>query len=190
MDYLPLSDNELSTLLINGDHKAYEQLYQRYFRLLYTYAYKKLRDEEQAKDIIQEFFTELWYKRTSFFFNANIAGYFYSAIHNRIINHFSRESVKSKYIASFENFLSSETDTTDHLVREKQLLGLIEREIQALPAKMRQVFEMSRKEHLSNKEIAQTLDISERTVETQVSNALYRLRTKLGLVVFLFYFWH
>ena len=190
MNYLPLSDNELSTLLINGDHKAYEQLYQRYFRLLYTYAFKKLRDEEQAKDITQEFFTELWYKRNAIIFNANIAGYFYSAINNRILNYFSRETVKSKYINAIDDFLATETDTTDHLIREKQLLHLIEREIQALPPKMRQVFEMSRKEHLSNKEIAERLDISERTVETQVSNALYRLRTKLGLAVFLFLLYH
>ena len=190
MNYVPLSDGELSALFIDGDHKAYEQLYKRYFRLLYTYAFKKLRDEELAKDIIQEFFTELWYKRTSITVNANIAGYFYSAINNRILNYFSHETVRAKYIEAIDNFVSSQTDTTDHLVREKLMVELIEREIQALPAKMRQVFEMSRKEHLSNKEIAERLDISERTVETQVSNALYRLRNKLGLVVFLFMFYH
>jgi len=190
MNYIPLTDGELSALLINGDHNAYEQLYKRYFRLLYTYAFKKLRDEELAKDIIQEFFTELWYKRNSIIVSGSIAAYFYSAINNRIINYFSRESVKAKYINALDNFLSSENDTTDHLVGEKLMIELIEREIQALPPKMRQVFELSRKEHLTNKEIADKLNISERTVETQVSNALYRLRTKLGLVVFLFMFYH
>jgi len=165
-------------------------LYHRYSRLLVNYAMKKLRDEEQVKDIIQEFFTELWDRRETTIFNANIAGYFFSAINNRIINHFTREKVKSKYIASFSGFLTSENAKTDHLVREKQLVELIEAEIQALPAKMRQVFEMSRKQHLSNKEIADKLDISERTVETQVSNALFRLRTKLGIVIFLFCLCH
>jgi RNA polymerase sigma-70 factor (family 1) len=186
-NYAVLSNDELSTLLNKGDHQAYEQLYQRYFRLLYTYAYKKLRDEEQAKDILQEFFAELWDKRKTTVFSTNISGYFFSAINNRIINYFSRESVKSKYIESFSGFLTSENATTDHLVREKQLMELIEAEIQALPSKMRQVFEMSRKLHLSNKEIADQLDISERTVETQISNALFRLRTKLGVVIFILY---
>ena len=186
-NYAVLSNDELSTLLNKGDHQAYEQLYQRYFRLLYIYAYKKLRDEEQAKDILQEFFAELWDKRKTTVFSTNISGYFFSAINNRIINYFSRESVKSKYIESFSGFLTSENATTDHLVREKQLMELIEAEIQALPSKMRQVFEMSRKLHLSNKEIADQLDISERTVETQISNALFRLRTKLGVVIFILY---
>jgi RNA polymerase sigma-70 factor (family 1) len=186
-NYAVLSNDELSALLNKGDHQAYEQLYQRYFRLLYIYAYKKLRDEEQAKDILQEFFTELWDKRKTTVFSTNISGYFFSAINNRIINYFARESVKSKYIESFSGFLTSENATTDHLVREKQLTELIEAEIQALPSKMRQVFEMSRKLHLSNKEIADQLDISERTVETQISNALFRLRTKLGVVIFLLY---
>jgi RNA polymerase sigma-70 factor (family 1) len=187
MNYILLTDSELSTLLITGDHKAYEQLYQRYFRLLYTYAYKKLRDEEQAKDIIQEFFTELWHKRKITVFSTNLTGYFFSAVNNRVANYFSRETIKTKYIESFSSFLAAENNATDHLVREKQLMEMIDREIQALPLKMREVFEMSRKQHLSNKEIAEKLAISERTVETQVSNALFRLRTKLGLIVFLLY---
>jgi len=186
-NYAALSDEELSSLLSNGDQRAYEQFYQRYFRLLYTYAYKKLRDEEQAKDILQEFFTDLWHKRQTTVFNSSISGYFFSAVNNRIINHFSRETIKSKYIESFSSFLNGENDTTDHLVRENQLMELIEAEIQALPIKMRQVFKMSRKLHLSNREIADQLEISERTVETQVSNALYRLRTKLSVIVFLLY---
>lgn len=187
MNYALLSNDELSTLLNKGDHQAYEQLYQRYFRLLYVYAYKKLRDEEQAKDILQEFFTELWDKRKTTVFNTNVSSYFFSAINNRIINYFSRESVKSKYISSLSGFLTSGNATTDHMVREKQLMELIETEIQALPPKMRQIFEMSRKLHLSNKEIADQLNISARTVETQVSNALFRLRAKLGIAIFLLY---
>jgi RNA polymerase sigma-70 factor (family 1) len=186
-DYITLTDSELSALLKNGDHKSYEQLYQRYFRLLYSYAYKKLRDQEQAKDIIQEFFTELWDKRESIAFNNNLSGYFFSAVNNRIINYFLRETVKSRYVESFEAFVTGENATTDHLVREKQLMEMIEKEIQALPSKMREVFEMSRKQHLTNKAIADILNISERTVETQVSNALFRLRTKLGVVVLLFF---
>jgi len=113
-NYAVLSNDELSALLNKGDHQAYEQLYQCYFRLLYTYAYKKLRDEEQAKDILQEFFAELWDKRKTTVFSTNISGYFFSAINNRIINYFSRESVKSKYIESFSGFLTNENATTDH----------------------------------------------------------------------------
>ena len=184
---MTLSDNELSTLLTNGDHRAYEQLYRRYSRLLFNYAMKKLRNEEQAKDIIQEFFTELWAKRETTVFSTNIAGYFFSAINNRIINYFLRENVKLKFVNYVADNLQGVISNTDHLIRENQLMELIEKEIQRLPPKMRVVFEMSRKQHLSYKEIADKLEISESTVENQVSNALFRLRTKLGIVVFLFY---
>jgi len=186
-DYLTLSGNELSALLTNGDHRAYKQIYTRYSRLLFTYAMNKLRDEEQAKDIIQEFFAELWDKRETTVFNTTISGYFFSAINNRIINYFLRENVKLKFVSYVAENLPGIEANTDHLIRENQLMDLIEKEIQALPPKMRIVFEMSRKQHLIYKEIAETLDISERTVENQISNALFRLRAKLGVVIFLFY---
>ena len=186
-NYLALSDNELSALVTSGDHWAYEQLYRRYSRLLFSYAMKKLRDEEQAKDIIQEFFTELWDKRETTVFSTNISGYFFSAINNRILNYFLRENVKSKFVSYVVDNLPGVVANTDHLIRENQLMELIEKEIQALPPKMRVVFELSRKQHLSYKEIADKLEISERTVENQVSNALFRLRTKLGVIIFLLY---
>ena len=186
-NYLALSDNELSALVTSGDHWAYEQLYRRYSRLLFSYAMKKLRDEEQAKDIIQEFFTELWDKRETTVFSTNISGYFFSAINNRILNYFLRENVKSKFVSYVTDNLPEVVANTDHLIRENQLMELIEKEIQALPPKMRVVFELSRKQHLSYKEIADKLEISERTVENQVSNALFRLRTKLGVIIFLLY---
>jgi len=61
------------------------------------------------------------------------------------------------------------------------LADLIEKEIQALPSKMRQIFELSRKQYLSYKEIAEQLEISEHTVKSQVSNALRILKLKLGV---------
>ena len=76
---------------------------------------------------------------------------------------------------------------TDHLIREKQLKAYIEKEIQALPPKMRAIFEMSRKEHLSYKEIAAITNTSENNVSTQVNNALRILRAKLGLVMYIYF---
>ncbi len=74
---------------------------------------------------------------------------------------------------------------TDHLVREKQMKAIIEREISKLPKKMRIVFELSRNEHLSHKEIAETLNLSEQTVTDQIKKALKILRTRMGMCFFL-----
>lgn len=181
--YSELTDADLADLLRSGDHAAYTQLYLRYSGLLFVHAYKRLRDEEQAKDIVQDFFTVLWHKRESLALTSSLSGYFFTAINYRIIDHFLHRDVQGKYIDAFSGFLDTTVEKTDHLVREKQLTALIEKEINALPDKMRRVFELSRKGNLSHREIAEILSISEKTVDRQISNALLRLRMRLGLVL-------
>jgi len=61
--YQTLSDAQLTELLRESNHAAYTEIYRRYFHLMFVHAYKKVRDEEQAKDIIQDLFTNLWFKR-------------------------------------------------------------------------------------------------------------------------------
>ncbi len=185
MEYSPLSDIELASLLQSGDHTAYKYIYQRYYRVLFVHAYKRLRDQEQSKDIIQEVFTKLWDKREAFVLASSLAGFLFTAVNNKIVDYFLHKEVQAKYFAAFGEFLDVETQKTDYLVRENQLMALIEQEIQQLPPKMREVFELSRKSNLSHKEIADRLAISEKTVDRQISNALFRLKTKLGLIVFI-----
>lgn len=88
---------------------------------------------------------------------------------------------------SLTDYLSRNASSpTDHRVRENELKAYIGKEIQALPPKMRQIFEMSRNEYLTHKKIAKSLNTSENNVMTQISNALRILRTKLGIIAFLF----
>ena len=185
--YSTLSDNELILLLKESDHAAYTEIYHRYFYLLYVHSYKKLRDENQAKDVIQDVFASLWIKRESDLQLTNLAGYLYTAVRNRIFDLFAHEQVKSKYIESLNSYLTNHNSvSTDHRVRENQLKDYIEKEIQALPPKMRKIFELSRKDYLSHKEIAEKLSTSEHNVSTQITNALRILRTKIGIVGFIF----
>ena len=186
-DYKNLSDNELIQLLKESDHAAYTEIYHRYFYLLYVHSYKKLRNEYQAKDVIQDVFATLWFKRESDLQLTNLAGYLYTAVRNRIFDLFAHEQVKSKYIESLNSYLTNHNSvSTDHRVRENQLKDYIEKEIQALPPKMRKIFELSRKDYLSHKEIAEKLSTSEHNVSTQITNALRILRTKIGIVGFIF----
>ena len=181
------SDQELLSLLRGSDHSAYNEIYHRYFYLIYTHAYKKLRDEDQAKDIVQDVFATLWFKRDLNLPNSNLAGYLFTAVRNKIFDLFAHQQVKAKYIDSLKDYLSRNANApTDHRVRENELKAYIEKEIQALPPKMRQIFEMSRNEHLTHKEISDRLNTSENNVTTQISNALRILRTKLGMITFLF----
>ena len=184
--YSNFSDNELISLLKESDHSAYTEIYHRYFYLVYTHAYKKLRDEEQAKDIVQDVFAVLWFKRDFNLPNSNLAGYLFTAVRNKIFDLFAHQQVETKYTDSLKDYLNNHFSTpTDHMVREKQLKAYIEKEIQALPPKMRLIFELSRKEHLSYQEIAQQLNTSENNVSKQINNALRVLRARLGFILFL-----
>ncbi|WP_316791830.1 RNA polymerase sigma-70 factor [Pedobacter frigoris] len=189
-DYNTFSDWELTSLLKVGDRMAYTEIYKRYTGVLYRHAFSKLHDREEAKDAVQELFAVLWSKRADIFISTTLSGYLYSAIRNRVLNAISHKKVASDYVVSLQEFAGKEESITDHLVRERELANLIEKEISNLPDKMREVFELSRKANLSHREIAQKLDLSEKTVKNQVNNALKILRVKLGslfFLIFLFY---
>ncbi|HZW71460.1 MAG TPA: RNA polymerase sigma-70 factor [Hanamia sp.] len=185
-DYKTLSDNELFSLLKESNHAAYNEIYRRYFHILYVHAYKKLRDEDQAKDVIQDLFGTVWFKREHEIQTNNLAAYLFTAIRNKIFDIFAHQQVEAKYVNSLKGYLSTHMSVpTDHLVRENDLKVYIEKEIQALPPKMKLIFQLSRKENLSHKEIAERLKVSENNVSKQVNNALRVLKTKLGIIVYI-----
>nr|WP_121271194.1 RNA polymerase sigma-70 factor [Pedobacter schmidteae] len=178
--YSELSDYELTTLLRDGDRMAFTEIYDRYFWLLHSHAYKWMRNREETKDIIHELFLALWEKRETLSFEPSLISYLSAAVRNRIFNLLSHKKVESEYLSSLEDFMDEGNCITDHLVREKQMQKRIEIEIAGMPGKMREVFELSRKENLSHKEIAGQLNISEFTVRKHVQHALKILRFKLG----------
>ncbi|MDO7743546.1 MAG: RNA polymerase subunit sigma-70, partial [Pedobacter sp.] len=81
--YNQLTDRELSSLFKGGDEASFAEIYNRFYGILYIHACKRLRDEEEARDIIHELFTSLWTRRESFDVTANLAGYLYAAMRNR-----------------------------------------------------------------------------------------------------------
>jgi RNA polymerase sigma-70 factor (family 1) len=178
--YNTLSDDELITFLKDSDRLAFAEIYERYKYILHAHALNKTRDREEAGDVVQEVFIYLWDKREAIQFNGKLSGYLYTSVRNAILNKVTHKLVQEKYYQSIKNFSDNSKIETDYRIRESQLIQLIENEIALLPAKMREVFELSRKQHLSHKEIAEKLDISEQTVSKQVSNALKILKVKLG----------
>jgi len=187
-DYKQCTDIELLDQLRSGDRLAYAEIYHRYKFILHQHAWNKVRNKEEAQDILQEVFTNLWLKRETIHVSSNLSGYLYSAVRNRVLDYFAHSEVKLKYINNVKPDLSEVA--TDHRVRENQLRAIIEKEIAELPPRMREVFEMSRKQHMTHKEIAEALGTSEETVKKQVSGALKVLRVKLGLFVYIFLLIH
>lgn len=173
------SDDELLYKLQSGDNDAFKVIYHRYWAIMYQHAIRMIGDYDEAKDIVQDVFANLYQKCTSIHIKTSLSGYLYSAIRNKILDAVAKEKVKKNYLASLDDFVELGNYQPDHLIRHKQLARLIEREVSLLPAKMREVFLMSRNQDKSYKEIADELSVSDHTVKKQISNALKILRTKL-----------
>lgn len=174
------SDENLLAAFKAGHRQAYKEIYDRYWLLLFRFSRKMLQDEHLAKDVVQEVFITLWNKGANQDIQSPLAAYLYTLARHRILDMVKHSKVANKYLDSLNNFVQNSYDTPDRLYLEKELYDQIESEIQRLPEKMRKVFEMSRKEHKSNPEIASELQISNKTVKNQLSSALKILRSKLG----------
>lgn len=185
--YQNFDDQRLLILLRQGDQEAYTVIYDRYKNLLYSHAYKKLGDPEEVKDVLQDLFINLWNKRADIPVAVNLSAYLYTATRNRVLNLISHKAVEHKYISSLQQYIQEGTFTTDLTIQEKELAALIQKEIDLLPPKMREVFLLSRSAYLTHQEIAEQLSISEQTVAKQVTNALKILRVRLGSFILLLF---
>lgn len=188
--YSELSEDDLLLYLKDGDHAAFGELFIRYGELMYAHAYNKLRNENDARDSVQEMFLKIWQLRESLVITKNMGAYLFVLLRNHIFNLIKHKQVAREYRIAFDIANEESGIYTDTLVREKQFAALIEDEIANLPPRMRMVFEMRRKQHLSNKEVAQRLGITESTAADQMKKALRILRNRFGLFAFIVYFLH
>lgn len=180
-NYSDFTDTELANLLKSGNRSAFAEIYHRYKFVLHHHAWNKSRNKEEAQDALQDVFASLWARRETLNIGNNLSGYLYRCVRNQILNTIAHRQVQTKYIESIKVFSETQPVITDHRVRESMLKARIEREISALPPRMREVFELSRKHYLSHKEIAEVMGTSEQTVKKQMTTALRILRKRMGL---------
>lgn len=178
--YSELTDFNLLDLLKKGDRLAYTQIYDRYERLLFMHAYSRIGKTEEARDVVQDVFIALWNTRERLEVATSFRAYLFTSVRNRIFTLLAKEKLQSDYLSSLQDYISNWNEGADYNLRYAQLMKIIDQEIAQLPKKMREVFELSRYEELSHKEIAEKLSLSEQTVKKQVHNALKILKTKLG----------
>lgn len=185
------TDDEQTVLaqLREGSSDAYMLIYCRFQPPLYTHLYKKLGDREEVMDIIHDLFADLWEKRETLNITNSLAAYLFQAVRYQVIGRLDKARSAQRYLDSLDAFAQQYVASTDHRVRENMLLELIEKEIDAMPPRMKAVFELSRKEGLSHKEIAEMLQISEQSVRSHVKNALRILRLKIGFYLIMVSFW-
>lgn len=182
-DYSKLSDQELFVLLKSGDEPSFTEIYSRYNALLLVHADNKLRNEDEARDVVQDVFVRLWEKRDQLQIESSLSGYLYSSVRNQIFNMIKHQKVITAYTDSLFAENRDNEIYADHLIREKQFAAMIQAEIDSLPPRMKQVFELRRFEDLSNKEVAERLGITEYTAQDHMKKAVKALKIKMGLII-------
>ena len=186
-DYTSYSDIELADLVRSADDRAFKEVYDRYNKLLYLFAYNKLRNKEEAKDVVQDVFAWVLNNRTRFAINSSVSSFLYKSVFNKIFDIFRHQSVIRKYIEQGDHYIDIDSTETDYLIREKDIAQMIRQEIDAMPQKMKEVYLLRFEQYLSAKEIAEQLNISENTVNTHLKRAAKKLRDNLGMLIYVVY---
>lgn len=172
-----LSDEQIAERLLERDHSVFTSLYRNYFQSLLMLAHKYVKDQEQAEEIIQDVFMKLWESPIALENPSAMRSYLYRAVINQAINHINKQKSISKHHSIIAEQLTEEYIDTLH--EENELKVLIYNEIELLPEQCKKVFKMSRFEHMKYREIADELNIAEKTVENHIKNALKTLRERL-----------
>lgn len=180
MSYVGHTDLELLPLIKEDNRVAFRELYERYAKKLFQFVLQKTGNRELASEIVQETFVTLWERRSNLLV-ANVEAYLFTAVKYQIID-FLREKTQNqqKFISDF-----SEADVMvpEPRFTTEEFEAALELGLKSLPDKTRIIFEMSRYEQLSNKEIASQLDLSEKAIEYHITQALRHLRLQLSTFI-------
>ena len=171
-----LSDYELLQSVKLEDKASFEQIYKKYWSKLYIYAFNVLKEREICEDIVQEIFVDLWTKRHNVQIT-DLNSYLYQSVRFQIFNHFRKSKYKKQLLMKFDLFV--EQYAIEELYEEKELQDEINHIISKLPEQRRRIYQMSRRDGLSNKEISENLNISLQTVRNQISTSLKFIRKSL-----------
>lgn len=170
------SDEELAKSLIEGDEAAFAEIYERYWKTLLAIAYKHTKDKAAAENIVQDVFIALWDRRKAIQIRS-ISTYLATAVKFATFKSLyrARRHAEIEQESLVGRDIQLDEEHIDALFLQEYLNGIVEE----LPDKCRLVFRYSREKYLSNAEIAQSLSISEKAVEANLTRALKILRLNL-----------
>lgn len=159
--------------LIEGDEDAFCELYAAYKNRLIFFAMRFLKSREYAEDIFQDAFTVIWQGRRFINPDASFSSYLYTIVRNRILNQLRDLENQTKLKEQILEQAVDYSNDTNNSILANDLRGLIARAMQQLTARQREIFEMSREQDMSHREIAEALGISVYTVQEHISTSLH-----------------
>lgn len=188
MAYGKLSDDELYSLFGQGEDGAFDVLYQRYWKRLLYKALLKLQVEADAEEVVQDTLLAIWKSKGQLPIRNSFAAYIGAMLRYQIMGRLAAN--KKHAFLPVDNL----SEPSDHSMQQwldfADLQTEIETAIRELPEKCQLVFRMSREDGLNDRQIAEHLHVSQKTVEAHITKALKRLRIKLGKLSFLIFLFH
>ncbi|MGM0376421.1 MAG: RNA polymerase sigma-70 factor [Bacteroidota bacterium] len=172
------SSSSLLDAIARGEESAFRHLFDNYYQSLVTFAFHYMRDLDASRNVVQDVFVMLYDKREEIKIHTSLKAHLYQSVRNRALNAIKRDKMQREH----HHRMLEEDD--EHLEHEdygalSELEGRIAKVVDDLPGQCKKIFRMSRREGIPNAEIAEQLSISKRTVETQISKALKKIREDL-----------
>ena len=173
-------DQRLVQLLQKGNVAAFDSLFEEYSQKLYGFALKYFKNQSDAEELVQEVFVKVWENRQSLKSEFSFKSYLFTIALNQIRKHFNKKATSLKYFESLQN----EPEMVDHPSFQnddyESAFNEINKLIEQMPPRRREIFVKSKLEGKNSKEIATELNISAGTVDNQVSEALKFIRSSLN----------
>ncbi len=170
----------------NNNPNALKKVFETFYRSLCNYAFQFLNDYDMAEEVVQGLFVKLWEKRSGLAIESSLKSYLFRSVRNQCFNLIQHEKVKKLHEERIRESLISENAEDDYYI-SPELKVRIGSVIDSMPEKRREIFRLSREEGLKYREIAERLNISVKTVETQMGLALKTLREKIRYSLLLLY---
>jgi RNA polymerase sigma-70 factor (ECF subfamily) len=172
------NERELLLRLINADPEAFKQIFDFYIRQVYQFVYGYIKEKTEAEDITQNVFQKLWEKRSAIDPAKSFSGFLFTIAYRTTIDHLRKNSNKKQWdileITAGDEPMADLS--ADYLLNKHQFDSLYEKALQSLTPKRKEIFLLSRHDGLSNKEIAEKLGLSVKTVESHMTAALFSLK--------------
>lgn len=175
-------DELLIKQIQSGDREALKEIFLNYYSVLTRFAYYYVNSQAIAEDIVQDVFASIWEERRTWSPERTIRVYLYIMVKNRCLDFLKHKRVEDKYNEDWvhqSGTHSSNTDVFSERQREEQLNKVVKQAIETLPERAKMIYKLNRQDGLTYSEIADLLDVSEKTVESQMSRSLKKLRDKL-----------
>lgn len=171
-----------------GSKQAFNILFEKYWEKTYSDAYRRLKSQEDAKDIVQEIFTHIWINREKVHIE-DLQGYLYVAVRNKVFKYFAKQKLTNPFLDILNN-ISEKNSMADAQLLWKEFIKSYEALLDSLPPKRQIIFRLRYQEDLATKDIAKQLGISRKTVQNQLGKAVETLKVSLLrilIIAFTFY---